>query len=732
MRAADRADRIVAGEYRLLGYEALRFGSVDAIDWQFDPVHDKRAPSVFWADVPYLDPACGDHKIIWELNRHQHWMALGRAYWLTQQAPYRDRMIAEFGSWMAANPPLTGINWASMLELGLRSISWIWAMHFFAGAGHDDQQPWLVDMLIGLDGQLNHVEQNLSYYFSPNTHLLGEALALYICGRTVRQLRSAPRWEAAGRRILVHEIHRQIAADGGHCERSTHYHRYTLDFYLLALAVARITKDDAAASHFEEAATRLAEAARLLADDHGRLPHIGDDDGGCLLPLTGRATDDIRDTLATAAVLLNRPDLLVDSVPEETCWLTAYPGFSASLESLDTAGPVDTPLSGALFDTGYYVARSAHGDHLVIDAGAHGFQNGGHAHADALAITLSVAGRPLLIDAGTGCYSVEPALRDRFRSTAVHNTLALDDHPQSVPAGPCHWSHTADSRLHRWRSGLGFDYCEASHDGYSPVEHRRHVFFAHGDLLVVADLVRGDGTYEAAVHWHVDPRWQVTASGRHAVMSGGGQRVELVVPNGSLTPYFGSEEHQLGWHSPVYGRVEPCWTLRTTRQAHGSFWVISVFGLDQANSIREADVMPVWAEAGTLVHSTALRITRASSVDYLVIAEPVEEGRSTWRVAEIETDARVLFCRSVPEGPSRLSLVDGSLARTSHVPRLLVALPHRVADLQLDLSYAPDGSATPTAELSGSWDEAQVQFGGRALDLKGALRPAARPSAGRN
>ena len=54
------------------------------IDWSWDPVHDRRAPEMHWSRVPYLDPAIGDHKIIWELNRHQHWVKLGRAYWLLE------------------------------------------------------------------------------------------------------------------------------------------------------------------------------------------------------------------------------------------------------------------------------------------------------------------------------------------------------------------------------------------------------------------------------------------------------------------------------------------------------------------------------------------------------------------------------------------------------------------------------------------------------------------------
>ena len=183
--------------------------------------------------MPYLRPECGDHKVIWELNRHQHWLVLGRAYWLTGDRRYRTAVARELASWMDANPPLVGINWASMLELAFRSISWVWAAHFFAG-DPDDDTPWLVDLVVALDRQLVQIERNLSYYFSPNTHLLGEALALYVCGRTLPWLAAAARYERIGRTVLLNEISRQIAGDGGHRERSAHYHRYTLDFYLLA------------------------------------------------------------------------------------------------------------------------------------------------------------------------------------------------------------------------------------------------------------------------------------------------------------------------------------------------------------------------------------------------------------------------------------------------------------------------------------------------------------------
>src|SRR5262249_23694639 len=129
--AAAAADRILAGTFDLLGYRGLRFDPPAAaartsaslsghgadVDWHLDAASNRRAPSIFWKRVPYLDPAIGDHKVIWELNRHQHWLTLGRAFWLTDDPRYYQRFVSELRSWLDANPPLIGINWASMLEL---------------------------------------------------------------------------------------------------------------------------------------------------------------------------------------------------------------------------------------------------------------------------------------------------------------------------------------------------------------------------------------------------------------------------------------------------------------------------------------------------------------------------------------------------------------------------------------------------------------------------------------
>jgi len=573
--AAERGARILSGTFDLLGYRGLSFSNGDGrIDWHLDPVHNRRPPRMFWNRVPYLAPESGDHKIIWELNRHQHWMALGRAYWLTGDSRFRDRFIDELDGWLAANPPLDGMNWASMLELALRSISWIWALHYFADTAAADktsnERPWTIDMLVALDRQLTLVERNLSRYFSPNTHLLGEALALYVAGRTL-PLRNAARWAEVGRTVLVEEIERQINEDGGHVELSTHYHRYTLDFYLLALAVAARTGDPVEPV-LASAVSDLATFARAMADDRGTLPAIGDEDGGSLLPFCGRAAADVSDSLQIAALLLERPELAVGSPAEEVVWMTGeLPGQPRTEAWPSTALPY----------SGYYVSRPGGGDHLTIDAGPHGFLNGGHAHADALSIAITVGSRPLIVDPGTGCYTIDPETRDRFRSTALHNTLTLDRRSQSVPAGPFHWRSTARTTALDWQTSDGHDYFEGEHDGYKPAIHRRAMVSRSGCWTVVDRVSADDAVHRADVHWHIHPAWQVTQVNGHGAKAihtdgtvvwivGAGDDISFEVLRGS------SEQRDLGWCSPVYGAVVPATTIRITSERTAPIHIATV------------------------------------------------------------------------------------------------------------------------------------------------------------
>jgi hypothetical protein len=735
--ARSRADRMLAGEYDILGYRALRFdtaardsglgawdskvGSRDSasrtespgsrvpspesrIDWHLDPVHERRSPEVFYTRVPYLSPEVGDHKIIWEINRHQHWLGLGRAAWLTGDPVFARAILGQLHSWLAANPPLVGINWASMLEIGFRSISWTWAMHCLLGLTDSElaapdwawspesrvpgpeprlPDPWLVDMFVALARQLEHVEHNLSYYFSPNTHLTGEALALYVVGTALPELAAAPRWAALGRRILIDEIDRQILLDGGHAERSSHYQRYTLDFYLLALLTSRIERDRDAEARFEGAVGRLAEFTRVIADDRGQLPQLGDDDGGMLWPLTGRDCRDVRDSLSVAAAALDRAVLAPWGPTEEAVWL-AGPGVSTRFAEPDDEAAAVSLASRALTETGYFVARDGRGGHAVFDAGAHGYLNGGHAHADALALTLTLGDRPFLIDPGTSTYTMDPLRRDRLRSSMNHNTISIGARSQSVPSGPFHWTSRADARLEGWRHNPAFDWVEGAHDGYAPLQHRRAILrTAHAGWLI-ADEIRGRGPLSASPHWHFDPAWVLEEEpGRIRASHPAGEVAWLLHEAPRAELFHGDHESGLGWYAPVYGTLVPAPTARITMSGDGPLQMITWVGEERDWPSPSLLRVPVDCDTGNA--AIAAQVTDGDRCALFMLRPggvPLNAARMC-RVLDYETDARLLHYLVDDDRVIGMQLVDARRVVTHRHAWISIEAEEPFSDLHL-------------------------------------------------
>jgi hypothetical protein len=675
--AMARGERVLAGSYDLLGYRGLELGA--ALDWHRDPVHGRRAPVIYWADVPYLDAAAGDHKIIWELNRHQHWLLIGRAYALSRDPRFYRAFVAQLESWLQQNPPLTGTNWASMLELAFRAISWLWALEIFAAAagGADDDVPWIVDLLLALDRQLTHIEHNLSRYFSPNTHLSGEALALYVAGCALPELRASARRAALGRDVLLEEASRQIRLDGGHVELSAHYHRYSTDFYLLAARVARLA-GDAAAPTFEAAARTQARYLRAICDNAGIRPQLGDDDGGELFPIRGGPVDDCRHTLGTAAALLNDPAIGLGPVPEEAYWLC---GTAARAAPPARA----TAASVGLTASGYYVSRTGQGDHLIFDAGPHGFLSGGHAHADALSCTLTVGGHPVLIDPGTATYTMDGELRDRFRSSPMHNTVALDGRSQSEPRDAFQWASTTTADAPIWRPGRDADYVEGTHAAYAPHRHTRAILSVHGVGWWFLDHVLGPPDPRALdAYWHIHPSWRVTGVDPHMCsLTNGSEALALAstAPIAVLAP----GDSPLAVRSSVYGVIEPAPVVVGSLEVRAPATVATFIPATAAMASRlTVERVELTRPPGPGWHASAFQL-RWSGGSMLLLAAIETTGVATrtdaapsnrWGTAEVQTDARVALLIDNASSSGEAIVINGAML--SRVPdRPMVVLPHR-------------------------------------------------------
>ena len=443
----------------------------------------------------------GDHKFIWELNRHQHLVPLAQAFLLQGDAANLAEIQLQIESWLEQNPFQQGINWASALEVAFRAMSWM-----------------LVDCLVGqrLPGEFRrkllhtlylhgcYIENNLSIYFSPNTHLLGEALALDQLGLFFAGYPRAARWESLGAKLMLEQMEQQVRGDGSHFEQSSYYHVYALDMFL-----QHATLRDPGQPYMGRL-ERMADYLGALLGPSGRLPYLGDDDGGRLSNPYGPRDRFGCATLAAAERILGRG--------EEKRQSHLFP------------------------DAGIAVMLS--GDNqVIVDAGGFGPWGAGHSHADALSVIARVGGEEILIDPGTYTYVGDASWRDWFRGTSAHNTIRIDGRDQAIPDGPFRWRNHPEVRILSWTTCAGRDVLEAE-CRYAGFAHCRRVEFQKPDLVFVTDDIDGPpGEQLVEQFWHLGS----DAARDRLDLAEGAELLE-------------------SWRSSVFGEKHPAPLARVTRR----------------------------------------------------------------------------------------------------------------------------------------------------------------------
>jgi hypothetical protein len=550
---AAQSEKILQHRFDLLGFENLDYGP--EIDWHLDLVHGKRGPRKPWFKVNYLDlDEVGDSKITWELNRHQHLVTLAKAYRLSGDERFARELVTQWRHWHAENPYPIGMNWASSLEVAFRSMSWIWVYFLLSGSPMMTEELRLAFVrALAVSGR--HIETFLSTYFSPNTHLLGEAVALFFIGTLFPELQHAQGLKKRGWEIVLDSASKHVRADGFYFEQSTYYHVYALDMLLHARVLASVN-DVPIPAAFDETLRKMLAALCLLSRA-GVPAMMGDDDGGRWFDGRRNRAEHMPDPLSTGAVLFGRGDFkfFTGAMREETLWLLGARGL-AEFEILKSSEP--SSESVALRDSGFYLMADAEsGQQLVIDAGPHG---PGHGHADALSIQLLRNGRAVLMDPGTYEYVGDSGERAQYRGTGVHNTMRVDGLDQAERQDPFGWEKPPAVQVERWITGRHINLLFGSHDGYArlpePVIHQRSVFHRKGQFWLVRDVAQGDGRHRIELVWRLGATLSPVST-KDNLFADGQDSLGLVTADGHG---WAQSAYRGNW-SPAYGRQERAMVL---------------------------------------------------------------------------------------------------------------------------------------------------------------------------
>ena len=567
------AERALAHKVDLLGSGPIDLGS--PIDWHTDFKTGKSWPPVFMRDINYTNLGCpSDVKVPWEISRLRWLIPAGQAYLLTRDERYATEVRTVLEDWMASNPYAHGVNWACTMEVAMRVFSWTWLFHVFCKSHAWSDQGFRSKFLRALFLHGEFTERYLERSDINGNHFTADAAALVFAGLFFGKGTAPARWSEAGWRLLCDELPQQVFPDGVDFEASIAYHRLVLELFFLAARYREacgLQVPDA----YRNRVVAMARFARAYSRADGSSPLVGDADDARTLPFGGQPVGDHRYLTGLIGAHWQIAELIegFTGPVTEVFWMLG-PRAAASLTH--GRGSAISVQSSAFPHGGFYVMRNDR-DHVFIDCGPVGQSGrGGHGHNDCLSFEAALDGEHLVSDCGAYLYTANADERNRFRSTAYHNTPQVDGEELNRFE---RWDHLwtlhndAIPEARRWEPGSARDLFVGTHTGYErlfpPVRPVRTIVLDHAThSLLITDAISGGGDHRISVPLQLAPGVAVRSEAAGRLVLNAGDREFLLLWS---DPVEWTCEIGPGRVSPSYGVVVPAvrllWRLTGTTPA---------------------------------------------------------------------------------------------------------------------------------------------------------------------
>ncbi len=579
------AELALAHNVNLLGSGLIELGR--EIDWHRDYKTGFSWQPAYIRSIEYGNPdQPSDVKVPWEISRLQWLIPVGQAYLLKGDERYAVAVQNVLDSWITHNPYAYSVNWTCTMEVALRILTWTWFFHVFhrsqAWADTGFRKRFLCTLFLHGEFTERHLERS----DINGNHYTADAAGLVFAGLFFGEGTAPERWQKLGWQILCEELPRQVFPDGVDFEASVPYHRLVLELFFLPALYRKACGLDIN-SAYRERVVAMARFAATYSRPDGTVPLWGDADDARALPFGDQDINDHRYLAGLVGVAWNIPELgeYFAGSRSEIFWLL---GSSAAASLPSDERQLIAPSSTAFPDGGFYVMRTEC-DHIFIDCGPLGLAGrGGHGHNDCLAFEAVLDGVHLISDCGAYLYTASYEQRNKFRSTAYHNTPQVDgEEINRFIRWDYLWNLHNDAlpNVRHWETGSQRDIFCGSHSGYQrlaqPVKPVRTIILDYAyHALVVQDEFEGVGEHQIDIPLHLAPDVVVQAVAA--------DQLRLRSHNRDFILVWGKTED---WKLEVsQGRISPSYGValsapRLVWRRNGSLKTALVICLVQANHL---------------------------------------------------------------------------------------------------------------------------------------------------
>jgi hypothetical protein len=443
---------------------------------------------------------------------------------VTRDPAYVEELGQQLTSWIEANPVEFGPNWPCTMDVAIRAANWVAALALWANNPQAPAAPWLPRVIASLLLHARFIRSHLESGPARGNHYLADVAGLLVVAGIFRTSAEGRHWIEWAVDQLALEMAHQVRADGCDHEASIPYHRLVAEMFIVAADAADFLAPGRLAPMVREGIERMLAFTADYTRPDGLAPQIGDADDGRFLPLGDYGTADHRSHLHLFR--------------------------QAGGEYRAAARSASYPHGG------FYFLRSGELYTAVRcgDVGIYG--RGCHAHNDVLSFELCWREVPLIVDPGSYLYTADPVQRNRFRATATHATLQVDDREQNEFRADRLFAmvERAEPEMLRWEPGERISVFVGRHRGFATageecLHTRTLTLDAEAGELRVLDEIESSAPHQLTWRFPL-ASCNLATEDRMARAEFGGVRLEI---DGGGLPITVEE----GWLSPAYGVRHP-------------------------------------------------------------------------------------------------------------------------------------------------------------------------------